>query len=145
MDTPLLAILSHHQRTLDSLDIEGLSQLWTCTHPYLPLGEKEPDPSLAEWDNFVCVYLAGGENSLRYYILAYLLSSTFKDCSVILRLGQAGARAMRDTIMAIDLDPKSTGRLVKWEALDLEVVRSFMDVAAEHDPCVDTCITDLGS
>ena len=145
MDTPLLAILSRHQRMLDSLDIEGLSQLWSRIHPDLPFGEKEPQPSLTEWDDFVRIYSSGGESSLRYHIFAYLLSATFKDCSVILRLGQDRAGATRGTITAIDLDPKSTNRLAEWKALDLEIVRSFMDIAAEREPCVDACISDQRS
>jgi inositol-pentakisphosphate 2-kinase len=135
MDTPLLSILSHLQRTLDPLDIEGLSKIWSRSNPGVPLGEGEPDPSLAEWDDFIRAYLSAREANLRYSILAYLLSATFKDCSIILRLGKNG---VKDTITAIDLDPKSVSRLAKWEALDQEIVTSFMDVTAEREACIDT-------
>lgn len=140
IETPLLSTLSRLQRTLDPLDIEGLSKLWSHSHPGSPLGEGEPDPSLEEWDGFVRTYLSSGGTTLRYSILAYLLSATFKDCSIILRPGKDGGKG---TITAIDLDPKSVSRLTKWEALDQEIVKNFTNIAEKREACVDTWVGSL--
>ncbi|KAF8584072.1 hypothetical protein K439DRAFT_1346870 [Ramaria rubella] len=139
MNSSLFSILGDLQRTLDSLDIEGLSHLWSRSHPNIPLGREEPEPTLAEWSDLIQTYLLGGEAALRYYTLSYLLSATFKDCSVMLRLQNADDMAgnAEDTISVIDLDPKSIHRLAKWEALDREIVKKFAEVADQRKTCVD--------
>jgi inositol-pentakisphosphate 2-kinase len=136
---PVFSMLGVLQRTFDSLDIEGLSQLWSRFQPGLPLGQGETEPTLAEWGRFVQTYLSGGEKTLRYNILAYLLSATFKDCSVILQLdGTGGAKNM---LSIIDLDPKSVSRLSEWEALDRKIVENFADTlvaaADKGTVCID--------
>ncbi|KAG2062523.1 hypothetical protein BDR04DRAFT_110289 [Suillus decipiens] len=97
LDSPVLPLLSTLQRTLDILDIEGLSKLYAQTSPGLPydgLGSSVPDPSMEEWEDFVKVYQSDYQSwdhtvlnpgHLRYYLMAYLLSATFKDCSIIIR------------------------------------------------------------
>lgn len=135
----LFSKLAHLQRSLDSRDIEGLSQLWSHFHPGLPLGQGEPEPTLGEWYGFIQSYFSGGEESLpgeeslRYSILAYLLSATFKDCSVILRFDNTS----QDSLTLIDLEPKSICRLSAWEALDREIVQRFTDRADKRTLCVD--------
>src|SRR5258708_19845934 len=91
LQKPLLNTLEALQRTLDSLDIEGLSTLWARSHTSsdtVPrLGEGEPEPTLAEWESFVGEYLSRTRNEdpesnasppstsvLRYHILPYLIS-----------------------------------------------------------------------
>lgn len=130
----LMPALARLQRTLDSLDIEGLSALWTRVRgPDLKLGQGESEPTLDEWQTFANEYLTRShvpsgvdpqEEELRYHLLAYLMSATFKDCSVILRLPPPGSDA-EATITAIDLDPKSVERLKKWEELDRDIVLAY--------------------
>src|ERR1700712_2965562 len=78
LNTPVLRILNRLQRSLDILDIEGLSTLWTSVHSNLALGAGIPDPTLAEWTEFIDEYIAtASEHSpkaaeLRYYVFAYL-------------------------------------------------------------------------
>lgn len=92
------------------------------------------EPTMDEWSGFVGQYLAGHSqldhskptlNHLRYYLLAYLLSATFKDCSIILRMDMLGAPQHEaispSQVTVIDLDPKTMDRLKKWEKMDREI------------------------
>ena len=150
----MLRLLSTLQRTLDALDIEGLSTLWSLAYQsavlqaaaappavVTPLGTGLAEPTVADWQAFLDVYLAKHAQmdhdhpdsaNIRYYCMAYLLSATFKDCSIILRIPQDGAH----TVTIIDLDVKPIDRLSKWAALDRKIVEAYKDVA---DPakCVD--------
>ncbi|KAG9050651.1 Inositol-pentakisphosphate 2-kinase [Tulasnella sp. UAMH 9824] len=154
LDTPVLATLAKLQRTLDPLDIEGLSKLWktdpnTQTPSSAAVGVGSREVKLAEWETFLDEYFTEMKKPkedlerewanptharLRYYLLAYLMSATFKDCSVILRF----APGEGPTITAIDLDPKSVDRLAKWEKLDNEIVECFTESGDKAKPaCVD--------
>jgi inositol-pentakisphosphate 2-kinase len=192
-DTPVLHILSKLQRTLDVLDIEGLSTLWHRTEissplyrttfassptpplspPTSPIGVSSPylsspEPSIADWTAFLDAYLSPHSElnhsepdpaNLRYYLLAYLLSATFKDCSIILRLdplvpragdtgsGDAGtdkndtaAPMRRNRVTVIDLDPKTMTRLQKWEKLDRQIVEAYSGSGAGPRGCVDAWV-----
>ena len=149
LDTSLLRLLSNLQRTLDPLDIEGLSLLWHRAYalaspgvpvstqspdedepPAPPLGQGLADPTLHEWQKFLDIYLAKNYQldhdhpdiaNLRYYCLAYLLSTSFKDCSIILRVPELG----QSSIFVIDLDVKPIDRLAKWEKLDKQIVDAY--------------------
>ncbi|KAJ7481157.1 inositol-pentakisphosphate 2-kinase [Mycena galericulata] len=130
--TPVLRTLAHLQRTLDALDIEGLAALWDRA----PAG---PDPTLPEWLDFLAAYLASpappppaDPAHLRYHILAFLLSATLKDCSVVVRVPDG-------TATVIDLDPKSVDRLRKWEQLDREIVSAYAAVP-DRKVCVDAAL-----
>lgn len=154
LDMPVLKTLAKLQRTLDPLDIEGLSQLWkTDPNPQTPssaaIGVGSREVKLDEWETFLNEYLVEMQKPkeelerewanppharLRYYLTAYLMSATFKDCSVILRFAPGGG----PTITAIDLDPKSVDRLAKWEKLDNEIVGCFVESGDKVKPaCVD--------
>ena len=81
-----------------------------------------------------------GMSQKRYHLLAYLLSATFKDCSIIIRGHEDNVKSAAVTI--IDLDSKSLGRIGKWEELDRNVVKSTLDAEegvgeAERRVCVD--------
>ncbi|KAI0780601.1 inositol-pentakisphosphate 2-kinase [Trametes elegans] len=89
------------------------------------------------------------EEELRFRLAAYLLSASFKDCSLILRLKPdpashaptdededgdgdgAGPRPARQagTVAVIDLDVKGVDRLAKWAALDRAIVDAYRGVA----------------
>jgi len=150
--TPVLRTLAKLQRSLDALDIEGLSKLWALYHSQSPselpsihvppLGLISAEPSISDWTNFVDKYLSFHKtldhahpkvSDLRYYLLAYLLSAIFKDCSIMLRINTGDDTA--DSVTVIDLDPKSIDRLGRWEALDKEIVESC--TGFEMKRCVD--------
>lgn len=143
-NTRILSIISDLQRNLDPLDIEGLSALWASSRPKgLKVGEGETDPVLEDYEAFVQQHpdpsardpTRPQTSELQHYITAYLLSASFKDCSVILRFPAGG----EPTITAIDLDPKSVARLHKWEKLDREIVDTFSkrDDLERTRKCVD--------
>lgn len=165
LNTQVLRTLCKLQRTLDALDIEGLSRLWALSHSRIPvempstiddpienlpaLGSNSVEPSIADWSTFVDEYLVSHASldhtkphisNLRYYLLAYLLSATFKDCSIMVRVNQgqnsgAAKDASRDSVTVIDLDPKSIQRLSKWEKLDREITESYAGVEGRN--CMD--------
>lgn len=150
--TPVLRILNKLQRTLDILDIEGLSQLWKQAQPSPPVGVGAPEPTLEEWSTFIDTYLSDATIShvdpkpedLRHYLLGYLLSATFKDCSIIVRLNliDPHAESSQDVdpskVTVIDLDPKSIDRLKKWEKLDTEIASKYAEVEEmNRRTCVD--------
>ncbi|TBU65493.1 inositol-pentakisphosphate 2-kinase [Dichomitus squalens] len=163
LDTPVLRTLSTLQRTLDALDVEGLTALWARLRPAdaAELGEGEADPDVAEWTRFVDTYLSrhpprpesasaseaqtqtrtragppaeADEDELRYQLQAYLLSASFKDCSVILRM-KPGQAVGQGTITVIDLDVKGIDRLAKWAKLDREIVDAYRGIPPRD--CVD--------
>ena len=170
LHTPVLRTLATLQRTLDALDVEGLSALWAALRPAdaHTLGAGEPDLDMEDWTAFVDEYLArrqtqaraGGEsvstdadakpeNELRYRLAAYLLSASFKDCSIILRMRPRSELAEGEkvgekvesaepagTVTVIDLDVKSIDRLPKWAKLDREIVDAYRGV--EPRDCVDS-------
>lgn len=146
VNSPVLPLLSTLQQTLDILDVEGLSKLYAQTSPGLPsesLGSSIPNPSMEEWEDFVKVYQSDyhswdhaspSPEHLRHYLMAYLLSATFKDCSIIIRPRQQGlvdsARSFDITI--IDMDVKSMDRLGKWEKLDRILVEYFKSSGSQR-------------
>lgn len=147
---PVLSTLSSLQRSLDPLDIEGLSKLCTDTpitdYPRSPLplpisGPLVSNPTLSEWSSFLddvksahpeLDHANPDKAKRRHYILAYLLSATFKDCSVIVR--PHGDNVASAAVTIIDLDAKSLERLPRWEALDRDVVSAS---GSDTRVCVD--------
>ncbi|RPD80396.1 hypothetical protein L226DRAFT_500870 [Lentinus tigrinus ALCF2SS1-7] len=151
LHTPVLRTLATLQRTLDALDVEGLAALWAGLRPddAHKLGKGETDPDMDAWTRFVDEYLvrqAGDgesgdavptEDELRYRLAAYLLSASFKDCSIILRMRpRSEGTEPAGTVTVIDLDVKSIGRLSKWEKLDREIVDAYRGIAPRD--CVDS-------
>lgn len=156
-NSPLLSTLSTLMRSLDALDIEGVAKLWKEAKHFPMAGlepkiaEDEDEPSLADWVAFVDEYLIHGpyvgtgkrydtshprEDNLTYWLLSYLMSATFKDCSIMLRfppgsLDGSGTffnpqRSVEMPLLtAIDLDPKSMKRLQKWADMDRAIVDAY--------------------
>ena len=157
-ETPVLRTLSRLERNLDVLDIEGISKLWALSlekssedtvvqdgvDSIPEIGANFPEPSIDEWKHFVDQYLSTHNHldhsfpkltNLRYYTFAYLLSATFKDCSMMLRTDQRRELGRKGAVTVIDLDPKSVRRLSKWEKLDRDIVRAY--TGFESKKCVD--------
>lgn len=125
--------------------------------PSTPLGVSSlflsaPEPSIPDWVEFLDAYLSQSRKQLdytnpdpehlRYYLLAYLLSATFKDCSIIVRLDflrpgvESGVRTAPNTVTVIDLDPKSMDKLRGWEKLDKEIATVYSR-KEDRKTCVD--------
>ncbi|KDQ61128.1 hypothetical protein JAAARDRAFT_573112 [Jaapia argillacea MUCL 33604] len=153
--TPVLATLSTLQRSLDALDIEGLSSLysrlnatdrtdWWSSNLLL-------EPTISEYSSFLDLFLESHSSMdhanppvtadiARYYTLAYLLSATFKDCSIILRPALFSPASMKSTVdedlrsspvPIIDLDMKSTRKFPAWDRLDRAIVDMYRAVEPE--------------
>ncbi|KAE8229938.1 hypothetical protein CF326_g5077 [Tilletia indica] len=108
LSTPVLRRLSELQSSLDPLDIEGLSKIWQAqTGAGFGSISKHSDsfllrePTIDEYEDVVQWLFAREdaegegsseadpkvpEPSLRQMALAYLLSASFKDCSLFIRL-----------------------------------------------------------
>ncbi|KAH7889535.1 inositol-pentakisphosphate 2-kinase [Phlebopus sp. FC_14] len=145
LQTPVLATISRLQRTLDALDVEGLSKLYASAalDAKNDLGSST-NPSFDELQDFVASYhssYCAWDHSkpdpahIRTYMTAYLLSATFKDCSIIIKVKHGEAASFRaepiQSISVIDLDLKDMDRLARWTDLDREIVERYkaVDVA----------------
>ncbi|BGP46284.1 hypothetical protein JCM10450v2_002126 [Rhodotorula kratochvilovae] len=152
--SPLLRTLARLQASLDALDIEGLASLLS-SHPSTradlfaspetaaaEVAKLGLQPSLAEWEACLArlapalnyggregMARALGEGQPRDAVLAYLLSATLKDCSLIVRLPPPGAGGDGGgaSVKAIDLDPKPIARMGKYARMDGEIVRSWRE------------------
>jgi inositol-pentakisphosphate 2-kinase len=164
LGTSVLKRISDLQRTLDPFDIEGLSKLRRGVEGQRSVNNEsanrpEPDtntglfsePTMDDWEGFVDKYLSSeishpdfsnlDSSHLRHYLLAYLLSATFKDCSVIVRLNFLGIGSNTNTIepwrvSVIDLEKKSMSRMEKWEELDRQIVQGYLENEQEKR-CID--------
>lgn len=139
----LLKTLKNLQRTLDGLGIEGLASLWDNVHSLdrASFGGGFPQPPIDDWKFFVTEYLEpqgssvppqalSGETQLRYNILSYLLSATFKDCSMMIMLPGLLHESLPTSlfpsrITLIDLDPKRVERLQKWLEQDRNIMQEY--------------------
>lgn len=127
LHTPLLDHISTLQRSLDPLDSEGLAKLVAMS--------PSPDltqPTMEDWVSFVDEFLSSklqkhssfSPSDLRYHILSYVLSATFKDCSLIIPLNPYPADR-ENSIKVIDLDIKSVERIPGWLKLDEKIVKEY--------------------
>ncbi|KAJ3814981.1 inositol-pentakisphosphate 2-kinase [Lentinula aff. lateritia] len=139
----LLKTLKNLQRTLDGLGIEGLASLWDSVHSLdkTSFGGGFPQPTIDDWRFFVTEYLEpqgcsvpaqapSGETQLQYNILSYLLSATFKDCSMMIMLPGLLHESLPislfpSRITLIDLDPKRVERLQKWLEQDRNIIQEY--------------------
>ncbi|PWN45791.1 hypothetical protein IE81DRAFT_319623 [Ceraceosorus guamensis] len=138
--------LVHLQTNLDAHDVQGLAQRWkaetgndvlgvlpSASHDAVAAAARQGDlvsaPTLQEYA--ALVQKIGHDErinsrlSLREAVLAYLLSASFKDCSLMLRLESQDTQIVQGAIKLIDLDPKPFGKLPHYQALDREIVENF--------------------
>ncbi|WVN90605.1 uncharacterized protein L203_105846 [Cryptococcus depauperatus CBS 7841] len=139
-------VLDHIQRLqheLDPLDISDLSKTWQDAHPSSPLFDPEliPDIDVAELKEFIDIYLSEPTLSkhsdgwnLRQRLIAYTLSSTFKDCSVLIKcpfqrnaVGEWGLVEGKASAKIIDLDLKSIHKLRVWAETDEKLWRYWLE------------------
>jgi inositol-pentakisphosphate 2-kinase len=146
--SPVLSRLKHLQASLDPLDV-GLSACFErSTHVSLydwPHGRKGLEaldsvglgetPTNEEWKFFVKLYLSDPDqliqqtSDLRMWIIAFLLSATFKDCSIFFTMHSPSAP--RATLKIVDVDSKPAERLGKFARKDQEIVDWFQALLAE--------------
>jgi len=152
LSSKVLQVISTLQRMLDALDIEGLSKLHALSsseNAQSSLASITTDPTYEDWRGFVASYRAGfcswdhanpDPANIKSYLMAYLLSATFKDCSIILRIkeGDRSPHAAH-SVSVIDLDKKPINRLGKWEELDRTIVTRYRS-ASQQKRCIDQCL-----
>lgn len=150
INTTILKTLARLQRALDPLDIEGLSLLWNSLQSNTDnsgsvFGPELVQPSVEEWSHFVEKYLSSHSTlnhmepsnaNIRYYMLAYLLSATFKDCSIMVSIGPRNDES-EDPIRVIDLDVKDINKFDTWWTLDQEIATAYRGVVHMRQ-CVDS-------
>lgn len=147
LNSSLLSTLRDLQTNLDPLDIEGLLKLVTATNSdtgtntFTSIASFEP--TMSDWAEFVSRYQgadrsvmqvlpSSDQSAMKFYVLAYLLSASFKDCSLMLRFPSG---LISPEYHIIDLDTKSASRLDRWHALDREIASVFHDDKIQ--PCTD--------
>lgn len=141
---PILNHISALQRSLDPLDCEGLARLVEAS-PSAALTQ----PTIVDWVSFIDTFLSSehqkhsdfSPSNLRHHILAYMLSATFKDCSLIIPLHPSyQADTENGGTKVIDLDIKSIDRIHKWLELDKKIVKEYAKLEIRmRKTCVEEC------
>ncbi|TFY71861.1 hypothetical protein EVG20_g1145 [Dentipellis fragilis] len=158
LGTSLLQRVGALQRTLDSFDREGFSELreraWSMRPPVVSDREQsgsssisdvnEPEPTFPEWFSFINTFTSPDTSDTAfpdpadfpYYLQAYLLSATFKDCSVMIKMPSNPEQQV--VVKVIDLDVKSVKKLRQWEKLDQQIVEVYSQVGLDaRKTCID--------
>ncbi|KAF8136530.1 inositol-pentakisphosphate 2-kinase [Boletus edulis] len=136
--TPCWETISGLQRSLDALDIEGIG-----------FSAVKGNPTLGELQDFVASYHSGycaldhsklSPEHIDTYLVAYLLSATFKDCSVIFRIRRSDTSGNPSVdphaVSIIDLDLKGVDRFEQWADLDRRIVEYYRDIV-QRKHCVE--------
>jgi inositol-pentakisphosphate 2-kinase len=166
MSSPLLSDLSQLQRSLDPVDIEGIQSLLHGTASgdaekesvFANIDPRRPSAEdliafIDHWETWQSTARAidqllrdtPPDRCLNQYMVAYTLSATFKDCSLIIRYrfqtpdrsdqqNTKGERRLEfESITLIDMDIKPMRNLAKWAQLDRTIWQAYRD----HPPSVN--------
>jgi inositol-pentakisphosphate 2-kinase len=146
LHTPLLSHISKLQQCLDSLDCEGFAKLAMMESASLDNGGNVissntnfTEPTMEDWELFVDKFLSSDHqrysgfyaSNLHYHMLAYILSATFKDCSLIIPLCSDEVNAKLESIKVIDLGIKSIHKIPSWLKLDKTIIAEYIKVKVE--------------
>lgn len=121
-----------------------------------PIGVSTPfmkvaEPDISDWVKFLDIYLSEDKltpdhanpspENLQQYLMSYLLSATFKDCSIIIKLAFLDVlnpqELSQHSVTVIDLDPKKMAKLLSWEKLDQEITFGYSQSAHQDRVCID--------
>ncbi|CED84058.1 Inositol-pentakisphosphate 2-kinase [Phaffia rhodozyma] len=128
--TPIFDRLASLQEELDPLSIPTLLNL--PSFKARPSSSFEP-LTLPELTHFVQRYRGGARSidwSDREHLIAFVLSMTFKDCSLIFRISVNGPPSAGQ-VKVIDLDLKPLKKLEKWAKMDRDIIDHFKGVLAK--------------
>jgi inositol-pentakisphosphate 2-kinase len=127
-DVSVLHRLKHLQAALDPWDVEGLAHAWTEHTGSHVLGQLPDDtadnltPAAAELLPLVQPLLDGAQaSSVQQAVQAFLVSASFKDCSLLLRF----PRDHGASTWLVDLDRKPATKLAKMQETDAQVCFAF--------------------
>ena len=138
--------ISSLQRSLDLLDCEGFGKLVESkriqsagssdsANPVLPIVNLM-QPTMDDWASFLDTFLSQehqkhssfSPSNLHYHMLAYLLSASFKDCSLIIPVHPQTDDTEMGGIKVIDLDIKDVDRIPGWLKLDEKIVKEYAKI-----------------
>lgn len=132
--------LKRLQAALDPWDVEGLAHAWNQHTGSHVLGQLPNDtsaaddltPAAAELLPLVQPLLDGAQpKSVQQAVQAFLVSASFKDCSLLLRF----PRAAEASTWMVDLDRKPATKLAKMQQTDDEVCAAFRGwLSAQSSP-----------
>ncbi|RCI04492.1 hypothetical protein CU098_012072 [Rhizopus stolonifer] len=115
----ILKRLQTLQKKLDRLDVEGIMPLYNKYQPY--------KSDIAIWEKIVDNYLSGTDGDLQR-LYEYVLSMTFKDCSLLINMKKVekseskaikmGEYYIEYDIKVIDVDVKNIDKIPYWFKLD---------------------------
>ncbi|CAO3685970.1 unnamed protein product [Rhizopus stolonifer] len=119
----ILKRLQTLQKKLDRLDVEGIMPLYDKYQPC--------KSDIAIWEKTVENYLSGTDGDLQR-LYEYVLSMTFKDCSLLINMRQVeksklkaikmGEYYIEYDIKVIDVDVKNIDKIPYWFKLDQRIV-----------------------
>jgi len=141
LQTPLLDHISALQPSLDPLDCEGLAKLVEIS----PSADFT-QPTVEDWVLFVDKFLSPkhqehsnfSPSNLRYHILSYVLSATFKDCSLVIPFNPYPFDSESNGIKVVDLDIKSVDKIPRWLKLDEKIVKEYAKLEiSERKTCIE--------
>ncbi|KAF8911032.1 inositol-pentakisphosphate 2-kinase [Gymnopilus junonius] len=111
------------------------------------------DLSISDWIDFLDTYTSRDKlnldhanpapEHLKYYAMAYLLSATFKDCSIFVKLDFLDplhtheAEGNFGCVTVVDLEPKNMKKISVWQELDQEIVHTYAVQATRRKVCMD--------
>jgi len=116
--SPMLRRLAELQRTLDPLDIEGLDGRYAAEHRQA-LEDAEDvgsEATVAELEA-IAERFDPATATLRELELAYILSASFKDCSIFVRMVEGAPPVVK----AVDVDMKQLAKLPAYARLDRSI------------------------
>lgn len=149
---PLLTVLdrlAYLQSQLDPLDVEGLAKAWLEVAKSETLGDLAPDqsqldpestslltspPTVDDLKHCLTDILGPGPvscpprtpaQSLSKHIHRFLLSSSFKDCSLLIRCDKSEEGVLMSSTKVIDLDLKPISKLPSFQITDTFVCSRF--------------------
>lgn len=147
MKDPILSKLKKLQESLDVLDVETIYPMYVASKDTLNFDPSDIDI----WEEIVKQYKHADNQtvkSTRQRILEYVLSMTFKDCSIMINVApqnsdQSSVKSITTSdgiclqydIKVIDTDLKSVDKIPYWYELDQSIVRYAIETGFHKEDC----------
>ncbi|KAI7905572.1 inositol-pentakisphosphate 2-kinase [Cokeromyces recurvatus] len=145
LEDPILRKLKRLQSTLDELDIEGILPL------YNQLDTSLETQDIEIWEDVLANYEAEQNdlsvNNRKQKIYEYLLSMTFKDCSIMINIAPAAVANSHKSIKCrhllfqydlkvVDTDLKNIDKIPYWYTLDQSIVHNTLNTKFKKQECL---------
>ncbi|PWN38020.1 uncharacterized protein FA14DRAFT_170767 [Meira miltonrushii] len=120
------------QQRYDPIDVEGVDKEAQRQEGKSLLDRTdEMSISLAEYESMLAKVGSGEKNlSLRELIASFLLSTSYKDCSLFIRISDGPNEPVIHTHL-VDLDPKPVVKLPYLLSIDREITKTFTEWAKD--------------